>query len=159
MAYRVKERYYAESDNFGEAYIIVSDNSENNTNFEPGTMVRLVPVDTRHLEKMRDGVRFLLPQFSDRIEDSEIDGWFAAALDGFNNTEPFTSYQIDEVPFYGMLVPNLVSQTCANLLDLMASDNRLTDDEEKTVPALKESFTEHARILFEHKDKFVEELV
>ena len=43
--YIVKARYYAESDNFGESYIITSDNSERDTKLEIGQHLDLLPID------------------------------------------------------------------------------------------------------------------
>mgnify|MGYP000621924107 CR=1 FL=1 len=42
MAYTVKARYYAESDNFGESYVLTSDNSEKDTNIEVGKKVEIM---------------------------------------------------------------------------------------------------------------------
>lgn len=39
MSYTIKARYYAYSDQFGESYVITSDNSENDTKLEVGQRV------------------------------------------------------------------------------------------------------------------------
>lgn len=41
MAYRIKSRYYADEDQFGESYVVTSDNSEKDTRFEIGEMVEI----------------------------------------------------------------------------------------------------------------------
>ena len=157
MPYKVKKRYYDSEDQFGEAYIIISDNAEPNTNIEEGEYVRLVPVDMSHLEGIRGAVRCLLLPFSDRISDDEIDAWFTAALDGFNNTNPKTGYMIDNVPMFGMMVPNLVSLACANLLDHLEAEGSLTGQEKSDVKSLTKSFREHASPLFKNKEDFLSE--
>lgn len=43
MAYIVKARYYAEKDNFGETFILQSDNGQADLKLEVGTKVTLVP--------------------------------------------------------------------------------------------------------------------
>ena len=39
MAYRVKSRYYADSDQFGESFVLTSDNAELDRKFEIGEKV------------------------------------------------------------------------------------------------------------------------
>jgi len=41
MAYKIMTRYYADGDNIGESYIITSDNSEEDTNFEIGEKINI----------------------------------------------------------------------------------------------------------------------
>ncbi len=41
MSYRVKARYYAEKDNFGESYIITSDNRDVDSFIEVGDLVAI----------------------------------------------------------------------------------------------------------------------
>jgi len=41
--YTVKSRFYAEKDQFGETYVLTSDNSEENLNLEVGERVMIVP--------------------------------------------------------------------------------------------------------------------
>lgn len=42
--YKVKTRYYSEKDQFGESYVITSDNSDIDTKLENGCKVRIVPI-------------------------------------------------------------------------------------------------------------------
>lgn len=41
MAYKIKARYYADSDQLGESYVITSDNSDKDTRFEIGEVVKI----------------------------------------------------------------------------------------------------------------------
>jgi len=40
--YKVKAKYYADSDQFGESFILTSDNSEKDLRLEVGTRVKIV---------------------------------------------------------------------------------------------------------------------
>ncbi len=42
MAYTVKARYYADSDQFGESFVLTSDNGEKDLKLEIGTKVKIV---------------------------------------------------------------------------------------------------------------------
>lgn len=44
MAYTIKARYYAREDQFGESYIITSDNALLDTNFEVGKKVLITEI-------------------------------------------------------------------------------------------------------------------
>ena len=45
MAYRIAARFYAEHDQFGEAYVLISDNSEKDTKLEVGSKVGLKKIE------------------------------------------------------------------------------------------------------------------
>ncbi len=42
MAYTIKTRYYADSDQFGESFVLKSDNDEKDLRLEVGTKVKIV---------------------------------------------------------------------------------------------------------------------
>ena len=42
--FTVKARYYADSDQFGESYVLTSDNGEKDLRVEVGRKVRIVPL-------------------------------------------------------------------------------------------------------------------
>ena len=44
MAYKVKARYYDQPDQFGESYVITSDNGNKDMRIEPGRKVLIVPL-------------------------------------------------------------------------------------------------------------------
>jgi len=54
MAYRVLSRFYSDSDQLGESFVLKSDNSELPIYTENGTMVRIVPLCDRKCG--RDGI-------------------------------------------------------------------------------------------------------
>jgi hypothetical protein len=45
MSYKIMSRYYAESDNFGESYVITSTNSTPDTDLDIGSEVHLLPIE------------------------------------------------------------------------------------------------------------------
>jgi len=55
MGYVIKARYYSEKDNFGESYVITSDNSREDTRLEVGTKVELLPMES--VEEVRSEVK------------------------------------------------------------------------------------------------------
>jgi hypothetical protein len=42
--YKVKARYYASPDCFGETYVLTSDNYDTDLNLEIGTSVKIIPI-------------------------------------------------------------------------------------------------------------------
>ena len=42
--YTIKARYYSRPDQFGESFVITSDNEDVDINMQPGTKIRIVPV-------------------------------------------------------------------------------------------------------------------
>ena len=42
MAYTIKARYYSDDDQFGESYIIQSDNGDKDTKLEVGKKVKII---------------------------------------------------------------------------------------------------------------------
>jgi len=42
--YKVKARYYSEPDQFGESFVLTSDNFENELNLEIGQKVKIIPL-------------------------------------------------------------------------------------------------------------------
>ena len=51
--YTVKARYYSESDNFGETFVLKSDNWDKDLNIEVGRKVRIIPPQ-EHLDPFED---------------------------------------------------------------------------------------------------------
>jgi hypothetical protein len=51
--YTIKARYYSSPDQFGESFVITSDNGDKDINMQPGTKIRIVPVC--HCGKDADG--------------------------------------------------------------------------------------------------------
>ena len=49
--FRVKAGYYANPDNFGESYVLTSDNQEAPLRLEIGTKVKIIPLCQRCEEK------------------------------------------------------------------------------------------------------------
>ena len=45
MAYTIMARYYADSDQFSESYVIESDNEEKNTKLEIGTKIKIISIN------------------------------------------------------------------------------------------------------------------
>jgi len=42
--YTIKARYYSDPDQFGESFVVTSDNGDKDINMRPGTKIRIVPV-------------------------------------------------------------------------------------------------------------------
>jgi len=51
MAYIIKTRFYNSPDQFGESYLITSDNAEKDTNFEVGQKVQINAINERQSSK------------------------------------------------------------------------------------------------------------
>lgn len=56
--YTVKTRYYAEHDQFGESYVVTSDNHKSNLLLQQGTKVKIIP--SEDIDKINNIIETLL---------------------------------------------------------------------------------------------------
>jgi len=54
MAYTIKARYYGNTDQLGESYVLESDNGDVDTRLEVGTKVQIVPINKETIEDGRE---------------------------------------------------------------------------------------------------------
>ena len=68
--YTVKSRFYAEDDCFGEAYVIVSDNGEKDTNIEIGSRVKIIPICSKCGKDSAEGTHYCEKCYKKSLEGS-----------------------------------------------------------------------------------------
>lgn len=51
MAYKIKARYYADDNQFGESYIVISDNTEKDKKLKIGQKVMIIPIGYHDVDK------------------------------------------------------------------------------------------------------------
>ncbi len=71
--YTVKSRYYTECNDFGESYVLTSDNGEKNTNLEEGQKVQIVVVNEEQLTTKKEELeKALFDSLSDEFTQISI---------------------------------------------------------------------------------------
>ena len=76
MPYRIKARYYADKDNFGESYVITSTNEAPDSKLEIGAKVELLPMESVDVDmggNLPQKVAEAFNEPSDALENVDLD--------------------------------------------------------------------------------------